>query len=58
MELTTSGIERYLVVSYRLGAAGFIAKPINVLQLIVAVDQLRSYWFELVQPPENQFPDN
>jgi CheY-like chemotaxis protein len=52
--LTTSEVERDIVSSYHLGAAGYITKPVDVVQFIAAIRDLGEYWFELVRLPDNQ----
>lgn len=49
--LTTSDVERDIVASYRLGAAGYITKPVDINQFLDAIRQLGDYWFSLVQLP-------
>ena len=50
--LTTSDVERDVVASYHLGAAGYITKPVDMEQFIDAVRQLGNYWFVLTRLPE------
>jgi CheY-like chemotaxis protein len=52
--LTTSEVERDIVSSYNLGAAGYITKPIDVVDFMAAVRDLSDYWIDLVRLPENQ----
>ena len=49
--LTTSDVERDVVASYKLGAAGYITKPVDMEQFIDAIRQLDSYWFVLARLP-------
>ena len=49
--LTTSDVERDVVASYRMGAAGYITKPVDMEQFIDAIRQLGSYWFVLTRLP-------
>lgn len=49
--LTTSDVERDVVSSYHLGAAGYITKPVDMEQFIDAVRQLGDYWFVLTRLP-------
>jgi CheY-like chemotaxis protein len=49
--LSTSDVERDVVALYHLGAAGYITKPVDMLQFIAAVRQLGDYWFALVRLP-------
>jgi CheY-like chemotaxis protein len=50
--LTTSDVERDVVASYKLGAAGYITKPVNMEQFIDAIRQLDNYWFVLARLPK------
>lgn len=50
--LTTSDVERDVVASYRLGAAGFITKPVDMDQFLMAIRQLDGYWFVLARLPQ------
>lgn len=52
--LTTSDVERDVVASYKLGAAGYITKPVDMDQFIDAVRQLDNYWFVLARLPKKQ----
>ena len=47
--LTTSEVERDIVASYQLGAAGFIVKPVDMEQLIIMMRTLEDYWCTLVR---------
>lgn len=49
--LTTSDVERDVVMSYKLGAAGYITKPVDMEQFISAIRQLDNYWFVLARLP-------
>lgn len=49
--LTTSDVERDVVASYQLGAAGYITKPVDMEQFIAAIRQLGNYWFTLTRLP-------
>jgi CheY-like chemotaxis protein len=49
--LTTSDVERDVVASYKLGAAGYITKPVDMEQFIDAIHQLDCYWFVLARLP-------
>ena len=49
--LTTSDAERDIVASYKMGAAGYITKPVDIEQFIDAIRQLDNYWFTLVKLP-------
>jgi CheY-like chemotaxis protein len=50
--LTTSDVERDVVASYKLGAAGYVTKPVDMEQFIDAVRQLDNYWLGLVRLPK------
>jgi len=50
--LTTSDVERDVVASYKLGAAGYITKPVDMEQFIDAIRQLNDYWFVLTRLPK------
>lgn len=49
--LTTSDVERDIVTSYKLGAAGYITKPVDMEQFIDAIRQIGNYWFALARLP-------
>jgi CheY-like chemotaxis protein len=49
--LTTSDVERDVVSSYNLGAAGFVTKPVDVHDFIDVVRDIGSYWISLVRLP-------
>lgn len=49
--LTTSDVERDVVAAYKLGAAGYITKPVDLAQFIDAIRQLGNYWFTLTRLP-------
>ena len=49
--LTTSEAERDVAASYRLGASGYITKPVDMDQFIEAIRQLGNYWFSLTRLP-------
>jgi CheY-like chemotaxis protein len=50
--LTTSDVERDVITSYKLGASGYITKPVDIDQFIDAIRQLDNYWFTLVRLPK------
>jgi len=50
--LTTSEVERDVVASYNLGAAGYITKPVDVGQFMTIVRDLGNYWIDLVRLPK------
>ena len=49
--LTTSEVQRDVLASYELGAAGFITKPLDVLKFMESIRQLGDYWINLVRLP-------
>lgn len=49
--LTTSEVERDVLASYQLGAAGYITKPVDVADFIKAIGSLGNYWITLVRLP-------
>ena len=54
--LTTSDVERDVIASYNLGAAGYITKPVDVVQFMAAIRDLGDYWFDLVRLPQKTRP--
>jgi CheY-like chemotaxis protein len=50
--LTTSEVERDVIASYHLGAAGYITKPVDLQQFMAAIRDVGDYWFELVRLPK------
>jgi len=50
--LTTSDVERDIVTSYKLGAAGYITKPVDMEQFVDAIRQIGHYWFALARLPQ------
>jgi len=50
--LTTSEVERDVVASYDLGAAGYITKPVDMIQFMAAIRCLSDYWVDLVRMPQ------
>ncbi|MBI5923333.1 MAG: response regulator [Betaproteobacteria bacterium] len=54
--LTTSEVERDIVASYNLGAAGYITKPIDLIQFMTVIRDLGNYWFALVSLPDKSKP--
>ncbi|MCF8167314.1 MAG: response regulator [Rhodoferax sp.] len=50
--VTTSEVERDVVASYDLGAAGYVTKPIDVVQFMAAIRDLGNYWIDLVRLPK------
>ena len=51
--LTTSDVEQDVIASYKLGAAGYVTKPVDLEQFIHAINQLGNYWFKLVRVPHS-----
>lgn len=49
--LTTSEVERDVIVSYHLGASGYITKPVDMDQFIQAIREVGNYWFGLMRLP-------
>jgi len=49
--LTTSDAERDVVLSYQLGAAGYVTKPINDDALFATIRRVEEYWFSVVRRP-------
>jgi CheY-like chemotaxis protein len=49
--LTTSKAEEDIFRSYNLGANSFITKPVTFAGLVEVVQNLRRYWFEIVDLP-------
>ena len=54
--LTTSEVERDVEASFKLGAAGYITKPVDVQQFTAAIAQLSDYWFVLTRLPGEKKP--
>jgi len=52
--LTTSEVERDVIASFNLGAAGYITKPMDVAQFMAVIRDLGDYWFALVRLPGNK----
>lgn len=51
--LTTSDVERDVLTSYDLGAAGFVTKPIEIEQLYQVIHGIQDYWFSVVRCPRH-----
>lgn len=52
--LTTSDVDRDIAESYRLGASGYITKPVDIEQFILAIKQVENYWFTLARLPRKE----
>jgi CheY-like chemotaxis protein len=50
--LTISDVERDVEAAYKLGASGFITKPLNMEQFIEAMRQVLGYWLTLARLPK------
>ena len=50
--LTTSDVEQDIVSSYRLGASGYLSKPIDIGSLFKAIRGITEYWFSVVERPQ------
>ena len=48
---TTSSVERDIEASYKLGASGFVTKPVEMEQFIHAICQLGNYWLNVARLP-------
>ncbi|HEY3837821.1 MAG TPA: response regulator [Bryobacteraceae bacterium] len=51
--LTTSSRPRDVELSYKLGAAGFLTKPIDLAKFETMVQHVADYWFSCVKLPES-----
>ena len=49
--LTTTKAEEDIFRSYDLGANSFISKPVTFDRLVAIIQQIGTYWFELVETP-------
>ncbi len=49
--LTTSEVQRDVEASFKLGAAGYVTKPVDIQQFATAIAQLSDYWFVLTRLP-------
>jgi two-component system, response regulator len=49
--LTTSKAEEDILRSYDLGVSGYVAKPVNLEQLVEVIRTIGKYWFEIVELP-------
>jgi CheY-like chemotaxis protein len=50
--LTTSDVENDVVRTYELGVAGFVTKPVDMVQFTSAIHQIEDYWFTLARLPK------
>ncbi len=50
--ITSSGNEADVCAAYRYGAAGYVVKPADLNEFVVAIHNLGQYWFRLVRLPE------
>jgi CheY-like chemotaxis protein len=50
--ITSSGSEADVCAAYRCGAAGYVVKPADLNEFVVAIHDLGQYWFRLVRLPE------
>lgn len=50
--LTTSDDERDVQECYNLGANTYISKPVDLDGLIIAIKELKEYWFEIALLPK------
>jgi CheY-like chemotaxis protein len=50
--LTTSKAEEDIYKGYDLGANSFVTKPVSFEGLVLAMQALRQYWFEIVELPD------
>ena len=48
--LTTSNAEEDIRRSYDIGVSSFIVKPVTFESLVVLLQTLHQYWFEIVEP--------
>ena len=52
--LTTSSDERDIDKCYEEGANSYINKPVDLNGLMIAIQRLRDYWFEIVILPRDE----
>ena len=52
--LTTSSDERDIDKCYEGGANSYINKPVDLNGLMIAIQRLRDYWFEIVILPKDE----
>ena len=51
--ITASGNEADVRAAYQHGAAGYVVKPADLNEFVVAIHDLGQYWFRLVRLPES-----
>jgi len=51
--LTSSDVERDVLASYQLGAAGYITKPAEMDRFVATILGLESYWRSVVRLPSS-----
>ena len=51
--ITASGNEADVRAAYQHGAAGYVVKPTDLNEFVVAIHDLGQYWFRLVRLPES-----
>ncbi len=51
--LTTSKADEDIIRSYKLGVNSFIVKPVTFESLVELVKNLGTYWFQIVELPNN-----
>ena len=52
--LTTSNDPRDVEQCYRDGASSYVHKPVDLIQFMHAIQELTSYWFEIVILPHKE----
>jgi CheY-like chemotaxis protein len=52
--VSTSDAERDVSSSYLLGAAGYVAKPVDIDELFSAIQRIEDYWFGTMQRPHRR----
>ena len=53
--LTTSNSERDVLDSYKLQAAGYIHKPVNLSEFKQVMEEIEDYWFVLCKLPPKEY---
>ena len=51
--LSTSDVERDVAAAYKLGAAGYITKSVEMEILFQAIHAVENYWFDTVRRPRH-----